>query len=491
MHQTNWTRPTGDHMASRPRGVPRVEQLLTALRRDLADGRYRVGDMLPPSRAAAAELGCSRWTVVRAYELLAAEGLVEAHVGRGTRVVRSPSLSAGPGPTVAPATPAHVDRVVDLYPGLPDLRAFPLASWRSAVLESSAALRTADLGHADWRGLPGLRSALGDHARRVRGAVVDERTEVLVTAGVRDGFARILGALHEAGHRWVAAEDPGWLRLHDVATRAGMRLVPLPVDEEGARTDLLDAHPETRLVLVTPAHQFPEGVALSDARRRQLVRWARARDGYVIEDDYDSEFRFGRRPTPCLQRLAPERVVMLGTFNKTIAPAVGIGTMIVPRRLLDDRWPLPGQPPSTLVQAPMEAFVRHGRLDRYLQRRRAAHRRTRSVFTTALGALGHAGVSIGGIDAGLHLLLRVPPSVSRDELATALLTAGVRVPFRDDYTYAPPSGEPALVVGYGHLSERESKEAAHRLARALRAAIDGVASRAAHPLVGSHSSRPG
>lgn len=303
-HQTNPIAPNGSQVARGDRRGSVVDRLVESLRQDLVDGLIRVGERLPPSRVLAEERGCSRWAVVRAYEFLAAQGLVEARVGSGTEVVRVPLPDARPAPQ-APRNRAEV--AIDLYPGLPDLRSFPLSGWRRAVLESTGRLTTAQLGHGDWRGLLALRQALGSYVRRARGAVTDERVELLVTCGVRDGFARVLGAFREAGHTSIAVENPGWLRLHDVAVRAGMRLVPIPVDEQGAQIDALNAHPETRLVLVTPAHHFPDGVALSESRRRQLLHWTHAYDGYVIEDDYDSEFRFGRRPTPCLQRLSPER----------------------------------------------------------------------------------------------------------------------------------------------------------------------------------------
>lgn len=161
---------------------------------------------------------------------------------------------------------------------------------------------------------------------------------------------------------------------------------------------------------------------------------------------------------------------MLGTFNKTIAPALGVGLMLVPRHLVDERWSAYGQPPSTLVQAPMQSFVAAGGLDRYLHRRRAVHRRARSVFVSALGPLESRGVHVGGIDAGLHLLLRVPslpPAAILDGLAVARL----RAPLRSYYTYAPDNEDAAVVIGYGHLNEWESKEAAQRLAYALGRAL--------------------
>jgi GntR family transcriptional regulator/MocR family aminotransferase len=274
-----------------PAGGPLHARLTGALRKAIRDGRLPAGSRLPSSRTMAAELGCSRWVVTEAYGQLAAEGYLDGQTGSGTRV----RLAAAPAHIAAPARASAAAVTIDLAPGLPDLRAFPVTRWITAVRAAAAALPVADLGYPDQAGHPLLREVLSGYLTRVRGARADP-ANLTVCGSVREGIARLCAALRAAGCHAVAVEDPGWHRLREQIAASGLTVVPVPVDDQGLRADLLDRHPEVGAVVVSPAHQFPVGTVLSAPRRAALLAWARRTGALIIEDDYDAEYRYDRRP---------------------------------------------------------------------------------------------------------------------------------------------------------------------------------------------------
>ncbi|MEV4349596.1 PLP-dependent aminotransferase family protein [Actinoplanes sp. NPDC049596] len=416
---------------------PRHVALAGALRRAIRSGRIGTGAALPPSRVLATALGCSRWVVTQAYAQLTTEGYLAGRTGSATRVRWSPGV-----PPAAPGPAANAVRVHhDLAPGLPDLRFFPRKQWADALARAAS---EADLGFADPAGVPALRSVLADYLARARGAVATADS-VIVCGGIRDAVGRLCRALAAAGHREIAVEDPGWGALRAVAAASGLRPRPVPVDASGLRVADLPA--AVRAVLLSPAHQFPTGVVLAPARRAALIDWARAVDGVIVEDEYDSEFRYDRKPVGCLQGLDAERVVLAGSAHKTLAPAVGLGWAVVPAR-----WRAAmtaGAGPPAIDQAAFAAFVAAGRYDRHLHRARQRYRARRDVLTAALARRRPDAIT-QGVSAGLHVVCSWP---GLDEVAVArrARAAGVSVMTLADYRVAP--GPPGLVLGYGNISD--------------------------------------
>ncbi|WP_250009362.1 PLP-dependent aminotransferase family protein [Actinoplanes sp. M2I2] len=420
-----------------PASGPRHVALASALRAAIRSGRLPTGAALPPSRALAPVLGCSRWVVTQAYAQLATEGYVTGRTGSATRVRWSPG--AGPAPPVGEAGPVRPR--FDLAPGLPDLRAFPRRQWADALARAAAG---ADLGHLPAAGLPELRAVLAEYLVRSRGAVA-EASSVVVCGGIRDAVGRLARGLVAAGHREVAVEDPGWGALRSVVAAAGLRVRPVPVDGDGLR--VAELPPGVRVVLCSPAHQFPTGVVLSPARRAALIDWARAVDGLVVEDEYDSEFRYDRKPVGCLQGLDPSRVVLAGSAHKTLAPAVGVGWAVVPAR-----WRTAveaGAGPPAIDQAAFASFVAAGRYDRHLHRVRQRYRARRDLLLAALAA-GRPGATTQGVSAGLHVVCSWP-GLDETAVAAAARAAGVDVMTLADYRVRP--GPPGLVLGYGNISD--------------------------------------
>ena len=464
--QTNLAWDTLLELGARP--GPLHARLSGALREAIRDRRVPAGSALPPSRALAEDLGCSRWVVTEAYAQLAAEGYLEARVGSGTRVRPLGQDEAGrPPPVVAPARRPRID----LAPGLPDLRSFPLARWVAALRSVAGTLPYAELGYPDPAGHPRLRQLLAQYLARVRGAHPDP-AQVTICRGVADGTGRLCRALLAAGITAVAVEDPGWHRLREAAAAAGLRVEPVPVDGQGLRVGDLEDRPDVRAVIVGPTHQFPTGVVLSAGRRAALLAWARRVDGLILEDDYDAEFRYDRRPVGTMQGTDPSRVALLGSLSKTLSPALGIGWAVTPpawtRRFRATVGPPAG--PSTLDQLTFAAFLETGAYDRHLRAARKRFRRRRDRLVRALAERLPAARLLG-VAAGLHLLVQLDGAVDGAAVVARAATAGVRVANLDTYRVGDAAAGPGLVLGYGNLADGQVEEAVTLLAAAVAGAL--------------------
>lgn len=439
-------------------------QLVAALRDGIRGGRIAAGTELPPTRRLAAELRVSRGVVVEAYEQLVAEGYLLSRTGAGTRVaaVRSGPVSAGPASAASPGPAMPVDH--DLTPGTPDLGAFPRAAWTAAMRRVLSTLPHSGLGYGDPGGVLAFRTEIASYLARVRAADADP-SRLVALNGVAHGLAIGLRALHERGHRVLALEDPSADRQRHLLLGAGFELVGIPVDEAGLVVSALEASHAT-VVLVTPAHQYPTGAVLLPERRAELVAWARRTDAMILEDDYDAEFRYDRDPVGCLQGLAPDRVLYLGTTSKSLAPALRLGWALAPdwlaRRLAGIRAAsdLGG---SVLDHLTMAELIASGGYDKHL---RVARRRYRERRDALVGALARELPEwrVRGVAAGLHVLVDLPDGTDEAVLVEACLAEGVRVQGLGAMRFAP--GGPGLVLGYAGIRPGRLVEAVDCLKRA-------------------------
>ena len=443
-------------------GGPLHARLTDALREAIRDGRLRAGSRLPSSRDMSAELGCSRWVVTEAYGQLAAEGYLDGQIGSGTRV----RMTAAPAHVAPPERARDLPPPIDLAPGLPDLRAFPVTRWVAAVRAAAAAMPVADLGYPDPAGHPVLRDVLGGYLTRVRGAQADP-ADLTVCGSVREGITRLCGALRDQGCRAVAVENPGWHRVREQIAGAGLAVVPVPVDDQGLRADVLDQYPEAGAVVVSPAHQFPVGTVLSAPRRAALLAWARRTGGLIIEDDYDAEYRYDRRPVGALQGADPGAVALLGSVSKTLSPALGIGWMVTPPRWTARVRAAQITAPPVLDQLAFAEFTRAGSYDRHLRAGRQRYRQRRDALVRALTVV-MPGVHVAGASAGLHLVALLGAGAGADAAAVQrrALALGVRVANLDTYR-AGDTGEPGLVLGYGNLADHQIRTAVSLLTQAI------------------------
>jgi GntR family transcriptional regulator/MocR family aminotransferase len=434
-------------------------QLARGLRQAIVDGRVPVGDRLPASRALAAELGCSRWVVTEAYAQLAAEGWLEGRTGSATRVG---DAGAGGAPARFAPRPAPVPVRYDLAPGLPDLRAFPRRRWLDAVRVELATLPFDDLRELDPAGDPRLRRAVSAHLGRVRGAVVTA-DDVLVLPGVRAGVHLVATALRAAGAGLVAVEDPGWPRLRDAIRAAGLEPLPVPVDEDGLRVDLLPRDGSVRAVVTAPAHQYPTGTVLTPDRRAQLVSWARSVDGVVVEDDYDSEFRYDVAPVPALASLEPDLVAYLGTASKSVSPSLRLGWLVAPPHLrpaLDEHRRITHDAPAWPVQRAYRALLRDGYVDAVVRSARRTYAERAPRVVAALSPYAE----LAGPVAGMYSTWLLPHDRALRARQDAA-DAGFRVTLLADHCRsADLSG---LVVGFGGPTDEQLDAGLAVLARSL------------------------
>src|SRR3954454_23134458 len=447
-------------------GGPLRERIEVALRAAIREGRLRPGDRLPATRALAAELGCSRWVVVEAYDQLAAEGWIEGRAGSGTRVrAERPAAAAAPQPPsrARPRAPAYAFTV-----GLPDLVAFPRAAWLRAMQRAVRHAPAGELGHADPRGARELRGELAAYAARVRG-VIAQRRDVVVTHGFTHGLGLVCHALRDAGHTLIAVEDPGFPLVHAFVRRAGLEAVPVSVDEDGISVDGLIAS-GARAAVVTPAHQFPLGHVLAAERRAELLAWAREADGLIVEDDYDAEFRYDRRPVGALQGLGPEHVVYAGSASKSLAPGLRLGWMVEPRRwaaaVAQAGWGL-DRGVGVLDQLALAELLRSGVLDRHLRATRRTYAARRHAMLATL-AREVPDARVTGVAAGLHAVVLLGEDVDEGAVVAAAADRDVDVTGLSTlYRRATPPA-PGIVLGYAPLSERAIAEGVRRIGDAVR-----------------------
>ncbi|HTA64708.1 MAG TPA: PLP-dependent aminotransferase family protein, partial [Xanthomonadaceae bacterium] len=447
-------------------------ELHRQLRAAILDGRMAAGAALPATREAAAALGIARNTVVAAYDLLVAEGYVLPH--RGAKAVvadvaprRARTRSrARPSTAIARLNPLWNDP--PLRPdadrklparcfrlGVPEHRFFPHEAWRRLYAQALRAWSKQPFAYPPSEGLPELRAAIAQHVAFAR-AVACTADDVIVTSGAQQSVDLIARMLVTPGQTRVAVEDPGYPPVRASFAAAGAQLVPIPVDEEGLCVDQLPR--DARIVSVTPSHQSPTGVALSLRRRMALLDFARTHGAIIVEDDYDGEFRFGGRPLDALQTLdADGRVFYVGTFSKSLFPALRKGFVVAPAWACANLVAIKHCCDShcdSVAQATLATFIRDGHLARHVRRMRPIYAQRREVL---LGGLrGGLGVWFEAIpsEAGLHLSARI-----RDPKLAARILAHVRehmpgAQSTAEYALSPPA-RPAVTFGYGVIDAKD------------------------------------
>ena len=468
---------------SRPEALYR--QLYNTLRSAILTGRLQRGARLPSTRELAITLNVSRNTVLNAFDQLLAEGYLESEPASGTfvslhlpdeRQVQRTAQGRPPrwstlARSVADLPPLVVgdqgaERQAAFRAGLPALDAFPFKLWGRLVARRARQLGRAGLDYQSTAGYRPLREAIAAHAtvsRQVR-CTADQ---VLIVSGSQGALDLVARLLVDPGDRvWI--EDPGYLGARGAFTGAGARLVPVPVDSEGLRVDVGRKRcPDARLAYLTPSHQFPLGVTLSLERRLALLAWARSANAYVIEDDYDSEFRFHGRPLAALQGLDEAgRVIYVGTFSKTLFPALRLGYLILPPGLIDTFLAARAY---TDVHAPLleqEAladFIADGHFGRHLRHMRALYADRRATLLRALEGLP---LEPYASDTGMHCIGWLPRGSDDVAVAEAAARHHVDVTPLSRFSLVR-SPRPGLLLGYAGVDVAAIRAGVARLARAL------------------------
>lgn len=437
------------------------EQLISALRDGVRTGRLSTGTRLPPSRALATDLGLARNTVAEAYAELVAEGWLASRQGAGTWVARTSAPRPAPRPQRIPAAPRH-----NLMPGSPDVAEFPRSAWLTSARRAISNAPVSALRMGDPRGPLPLRKALAEYLGRVRGVRATPES-IVICSGVRDGvdlLGRVLGAA-----RPVAVEAHGLFIFREALAALGVPTAPIGVDEHGAVITDLDRL-DTPAVLLTPAHQSPFGMALHPARRTAVIDWAQRTGGYVVDDDYDGEFRYDRQPVGALQPLDPERVVYLGSASKSMAQVMRLGWMVLPDALIDPVIGAAGGAQyhvDALSALTLADFIDSGGYDRHVRRMRNRYRRRRDTLVSALAGFD---LGIGGLSAGVNMLLTLPdgaePEVLRRAGDAGIALSGLSI-MRHPLA-GPDTPDPdGVIIGFGGPAEHAFAPAVDALCRVL------------------------
>jgi GntR family transcriptional regulator/MocR family aminotransferase len=479
-------------LLDRAGGVPLTAQLSGQLRQAVLDGRIGAGDRLPSTRALALSLGVSRTVVTDAYAQLYAEGWLQGRHGSGTFVAAGAAGAAdavGGALGVASAAESAVARaarrrparsrplVIDLQPGIPWAGGIDRAAWRRAWrIAGMAAPAPSPRPVADPAGLPGLRAVLAGYLRRSRG-VSCSAADIIVTSGAANSLDLIAAALLRPGDA-AGIEEPGWPAARAILTARGARHMPCPVDEYGLVVEALPRG--LRLIHTTPAHQTPLGGRLPVPRRQALLAWARRTGALIVEDDYDSEFRYDVAPLPALHSLDPGVVAYLGTTAKTLTPELGVGWLVAPPEVLDavadvrlslaDRTPVAGQHATA-------ALIEDGYLERHVRRMRHEYARRRSAITSVLAGLPYPARLLGDT-AGMHVVLELPAVVA-SAAAGAARGRGIAVATLDRY-FSGQARLHGLVLGYGGATLPAVTEGCEK----LREIIEPLLSSARQPMLG-------
>jgi GntR family transcriptional regulator/MocR family aminotransferase len=471
------------------RRISMYRQLYEWFRRAILAGQLRPGQRIPSTRNLAAELKVSRIPVSSAYEQLHAEGYLETFVGAGTCVARSipddalkPAIGKIPDGSKVSKSPAlrkvsrrmalmrlpeqtWSNKLVAFRVSLPALEHFPTKVWSKLVNRHLRKSTRQLMAYGDAKGYLPLREAIAEYLGAVR-AVRCEPSQVLVTTGSQQGLQLSAQVLLDANDRvWI--EEPGYPGARQALMMAGAQLVSVPVDHEGINVaEGIRRAPSAHAVYITPSHQYPLGVTMTATRRMQLLNWAMRSGAWIIEDDYDSEYRLEGRPIASLQGLDTDaRVIYVGTFSKVMFPALRLGYVVVPKDLVEafsTARDATDQFSSTLYQAAMTDFIREGHFARHIRRMRMLYMERRTALAGAIHKRMGDKLEVIGAEAGMHLVGLLPPSVDDGAISKRATEMGISaMPLSSCYAKPPVRG--GLILGYGGTDARQIHEGIRKL----------------------------
>ncbi|WP_256759394.1 PLP-dependent aminotransferase family protein [Cohnella sp. WQ 127256] len=466
----------------RASGDPLFRQIYTGFRTKILQGEMRGGEPLPSTRELASNLQVSRNVVVEAYEQLLAEGYIEGRHGSGTYVAEGTYLDSHdymPLPSLDLSQQSAINEIEDLINfrhGIPALDFFPRQLWGRLAKNLCIDAPNEAFGYGKPEGSFELRRVLARYLHRTRG-VICEPDQLIITTGATQAFSLISKLLlsDEDGSK-VIIEDPITHELHQIFSQPGSTLHPVPVDWNGMMTHLLPTDIKPNFIYVTPSHQFPLGGVLPIQRRVQLIQYAATTGSYIVEDDYDSEFRYESAPISSLQGLDPDHVIYIGTFSKILSPALRMGYIILPRSLVQVarslKWLTDLHTPS-LEQLTLASFIEEGHLDRHVSKMKKLYRKRRDFLMRLLTQTFADNVTIHGYSTGLHLIAEFSNVTFTPALLEHFEQYGVRVYPVSIHAIYKDNHHNRVILGYGNLSEEKLAEGIRRLESALQPLIRG------------------
>lgn len=456
--------------------VSNAKQLENQLRDAILSGKLAAGTRILPTRSLAADLGIARNTVIQVYEQLIAEGYLESKEGSGTYVAEVGRLPEYPRP-INRIKPVNIKTktvamtkskdVISFNAGNPDINTFPRIQWAKLLKETCLDADSKALTYAGISGHPKLRQAISTYVYRMKGIECDP-DQIVITSGASGGMDILAKTL--SGHcKKAAIEDPCMDFVKNVFEKLSYEIYPVPVDGQGMDINELRKLDGIDVLYVVPSHQYPIGGVLPAARRVALLSYAGEQNSYIIEDDYDSEYRYKGEVLQALRYLDPERVIYLGSFSKIFTPVLRMGYMILPKHLLEPVWKqieLSNQWVNTLEQLAMAEFINQKLMDKHIYKMRKLYENKRIHVMRCLKEAFGDHIKISGEYAGLHLLISFDRDLSEEDLAK-LAIHKVDVDFVEDYSLVKGKHLNQLVMGYGELTKEQIEDGIIRLKAAL------------------------
>lgn len=470
-------RPEGLLSLSDASGVPLYRQVYERFRGAIADGTLKPGDRIPSARALAKDIGVARGTIEVAYSLLGAEGYIQARGQAGTIVAPNlqPQSPAAPAPAPRSREQPHGDWLRPAAPlpfqmGLPALDAFPRKIWARLGARHLRGMQQPDLAYPDPTGLLALRTATAAYLQVARG-IQCTPSQVFITSGYNNTMQLILRALFKPGDSvWV--EDPGYPPTRALLAQAGMQAVPVPVDGEGMVVDAgIAAEPRARAAVVTPAHQSPLCLSLSLPRRQALLDWAERSKAWIVEDDYDGEYRYVSRPLPALKSLDRQgRVLYAGTFSKVLFPGLRLAYLVVPEEQaprFERLCPLLAGGAPALTQGILASFINEGHFGRHIQRMRRLYSDRRDATAAGLSAVLGARLRIEPQPGGMHLVAHMQGHRTDRPLAARMVENGMYAHALSHWSAAPDAQSGLLMSFTNIVSAEQAAEFARRILKLM------------------------
>ena len=431
----------------------------------ILNGTLESGHRLPSTRKLSSDLSVSRNTVIEAYSQLIAEGYLTTYKGSGTVVAQGlHAFDIGVSFNQSPAP--KQDKVplpkemIDFRTGIPALEYFPRKEWGNLYREICNQIPACAFGYCSTSGVWELRVTIAQYLYRTRGLSCDP-AQIMITSGSTQGLSLISHVLQDK-QKVVLTEDPSHAGLRKVITTAGCFIEGISVDDKGLRTELLDIPRQISFIYTTPSHQYPMGSILPIQRRLDLIRYAEQNNCYIVEDDYDSEFRYEGQPVSSLYELNPERVIYLGSFSKILAPAFRLGFMILPKELVSPCKKLKMYSDvhtDALGQYTLANFIQNGGFEKHIWKMKKHYGRNRSLLLAELSKHFPGQYEVLGHATGLHLVVQFHNKMFTDKIIRAIANNGVRI-YRAGSFYLKENEEDSneIILGYSHLSSEEIAE---------------------------------
>jgi len=448
---------------------PIRRQIYHQLRAQILSGELEQGTPLSSTRQLASDLGVSRSTVVEAYDMLLAEGFLESKQGSQTVVAQGVAMQPAIEQAKVSEREPNKPILADLTTGRPDLSSFPRAKWNRLLLQAAQSLSIEDYGYTSPQGYLPLRAEIASWLSRSRGVSVSAEN-IFITAGATHALRILADLLCGNGGR-VILEDPCHKGLYDTLFACNCEIVPVPADQHGMMTDQLTGDERAQMVYVTPSHQFPLGGILPASRRAELIRYAREQEIYIVEDDYDSEFRYTGSPISPLVSMDANRVIYVGTFSKTLFPALRIGYAVLPKEL-QSRWRylrMHNDVQNPIVdQAALAMFLNTRGFDRHIRTMKNHYAKRRQILVDALKKQFGESCEIFGDSSGLHLAVRISGASFEDDFQPFCRDRGIIVKTMESHSIRKGTHKDQLVLGYGHLDDSNIQSGVKLIKEAIR-----------------------